>query len=109
MSVRKNQVFIGFKCDGEFRALVERAAGGDLSRFVRKALVEKLRALHIHVDPALAEPPSRLGKGGPRKKLTVLHLSDLRAAETPEPSTIPLPVSKPVRYSAKTKPKKAKL
>lgn len=108
MSARKNQVFIGFKCDQEFRSLVERAADGDLSRFVRRALVEKLRALKIHVDPGLAEPPSRLGKGGPRKKLTLLHLSDLRAAETPEPSTISTPPAKPVRYSAKTKPKKPK-
>lgn len=67
MAKRAGQTFIGFKCDAEFRARLVAASGGALSQFVRDAIIAKLRAMRIPVDASLAEPPSRLGKCGPRK------------------------------------------
>jgi hypothetical protein len=104
MSSRNNQVFTGFKCTADFRALVQQASAGDLSKFIRDALVEKLKRMHIPVDPALAAAPSRLGKGGPKKRAIVPFEQQppaLRAAETPE--SIPLPPSKPTNYRTKKK------
>lgn len=68
MSTRGNQVFVGFKCDAAFRAQVTAASRGEISQFVRDALIENLEAMGIRVDRALAEAPSRLRKGGPRKR-----------------------------------------
>lgn len=106
MTSRNGQVFIGFKCDTAFREEIARAAGNEpLSQFVRDALIERLRAMNITVPRALADAPSRLGKGGPRKlRIVPFQEQDARVAETPEPATIRTVPPKPVRYSAKTKP-----
>src|SRR5258708_280425 len=68
-----------------------------LSQFVRLVLIAKLRALGIEVRERLADAPSRLGKGGPRKKdelplaagpanREVLKISDRKPARYPFPS-----------------------
>ncbi|MDR3405139.1 MAG: hypothetical protein P4L99_21775 [Chthoniobacter sp.] len=83
MPTRNDQVFIGFKCDPDFRDRVASAAGSmPLSQFIRDALIAKLKAMNIPVPANLAAAPSRLGKGGPKPKNIVNHFPDrLRAAE----------------------------
>lgn len=83
MSARRDQVFVGFKCDPEFRAELERASGGALSQFVREALITKLQSMGIHVDESLASAPSRMGKGGPRKKVSTVPSQAATAINSP--------------------------
>lgn len=69
MKERRGQVLVGFRCDPELRKKIEVAAGGDrISQFLRDAVVAKLETLQLGVDPALAQAPSRIGKGGPKPR-----------------------------------------
>jgi hypothetical protein len=61
---RNGQVFIGFKCQSDFRDKIVDAAPGALSQFIRDAVLEKLARETDHVDKALAKAPSRVGVGG---------------------------------------------
>jgi hypothetical protein len=65
----RDQVLVGFRCDPELRGQIERALrGAPMSQFLREAVIEKLQTIIGPLDPRLAEAPSRLGKGGPKKK-----------------------------------------
>ena len=67
MADRRDQVLIGFRCDPALREQIEAALkGAPLSQFLRDAVVERLGQMSLPVDPALAQAPSRLGKGGPK-------------------------------------------
>jgi len=69
MRERKGQVLVGFKCEAELQQeIVAAAKGAPVSQFLRDAIVEKLHAMQMAVDPALAQPRSRAGKGGPKPK-----------------------------------------
>lgn len=69
MRERPGQAFIGFKCAPEFRdAMIAASSGAPLSEFVRAAVIEELKRIGIRVPRELAAPPSRLGKGGPKRK-----------------------------------------
>ena len=96
MRDRRGQRYVGFKCDPELRAQIEAAADGNLSQFLRDALVTKLNEMGIGVDSRIAEAPSRLGKGGPKKM--VQRIGD---------SVQEMPM-KPVKYSAEKPPRKKK-
>lgn len=57
----------------DFLAKVDKAmseAGyGNRAQFIREAIYDKLQKTGVKLERALAQPPSRLGKGGrPRKK-----------------------------------------
>jgi hypothetical protein len=66
----KDQVMIGGWFNRRFAAKVDSALGV-LSRsdFTRAALKEKLERMGIDVPDDESKPPSRLGKGGPRRKV----------------------------------------
>jgi hypothetical protein len=69
MKERRGQILVGFKCDPALQDEIRAAAKGvPLSQFLREAIVEKLISMNMGVDPALARAPSRIGKGGPKKK-----------------------------------------
>jgi hypothetical protein len=57
-------VFIGFKCQSDFRDKIVDAAPGALSQFIRDAVMEKLARENAVVDRSLAKAPSRIGIGG---------------------------------------------
>ena len=101
MPARENQQLVGFKCDPAFKAEIERAARPlSVSIFVREALIEKLRRMGIKVNAALAEAPSRAGKGGPKKKNIIAFD---RAAE--DANTLTPQRRGPVNYRNLKKPK----
>ena len=69
MRERKGQVLVGFKCESALQQEIFSAAkGAPVSQFLRDAIIEKLQAMQMNVDPALAHPRSRAGKGGPKPK-----------------------------------------
>jgi len=69
MRERKGQVLVGFKCEPALQQEIFSAAkGAPVSQFLRDAIIEKLQAMQMNVDPALAQPRSRAGKGGPKPK-----------------------------------------
>jgi hypothetical protein len=93
MRQRNGQVLVGFKCDPILQDEIQQAAGGmPVSQFLRDAIVEKLECMKRPVDPMLANAPSRKGKGGPKKKVTINqtgnkiaigHIENLSSASAP--------------------------
>ena len=47
---------------------LSKAGYGNRAQFIRDAIFEKLQTGDVKLSPGLAQPPSRIGKGGPRKK-----------------------------------------
>lgn len=78
-------VLVGFQCDPALKAEIVAAASPlTVSQYLRSALVEKLRRDGFRVSVALAEAPSRLGKGGPKKGGNRrAEESTLRTADSP--------------------------
>ena len=65
----ENQKMIGFWCEREFLELINRERGPlSLSQYIRQALLEKLKAVGVSVDPEIAMAPDRAGKGGRKAK-----------------------------------------
>ena len=72
---------IGFKCEPELREEIFQAANGNISQFLRDAILEKLQFLGIDVDPELFKAKSRKGVGGPKKTYMVSDSPSARIAE----------------------------
>ena len=72
---------IGFKCDAELHEEIFQAANGNISQFLRDAILEKLKLLGIDVDPELFKGRSRKGVGGPKKTYIVSDSPSARIAE----------------------------
>jgi hypothetical protein len=68
MESRTGQTFIGLKVSDELFKSVEKASKGrDKSQFVREAIAEKLQREGLTLKEEHILPPSRKGKGGPKK------------------------------------------
>lgn len=77
-------VLVGFQCDPALKAEIIAAASPlTVSQYLRSALVEKLRRDGIRVSESLAEAPSRLGKGGPKKGRRRTAEQTLRTSDAP--------------------------
>jgi hypothetical protein len=63
-------VMIGCWCENTFAAKIDAAAAGKgRSQFCREALTASLKDLGIPVDAWETNAPSRVGKGGPKRKI----------------------------------------
>ena len=66
----ENTKLLGFFADKELLGKVDEACKGLVrSQFLREAAVEYIIARGVDVPEHLKHPPSRAGKGGPKKKL----------------------------------------
>ncbi|MEQ1854386.1 MAG: hypothetical protein ABMA01_22685 [Chthoniobacteraceae bacterium] len=107
-------VLVGFQCDPALKAeSVAAAAPLTVSQYLRSALVEKLQADGSCVSEALAKAPSRLGKGGPKKKKrkTILITNNLEVpmmlneASADPLAGIDMSRKQVVKYGEQTKPR----
>jgi len=83
-------VLVGFQCDPALKAeIVAAATPATVSQYLRSALVEKLRADGFPVSDSLAEAPSRLGKGGPKRTARLdTKVASIRTSDSPAPLTL---------------------
>jgi hypothetical protein len=98
-------VMIGCWCENTFAAKIDAAAvGKGRSQFCREALTTKLKALGIPVDAWETNAPSRIGKGGPKRKIGRKEISSAarqiqqraaRRADAAAPHSAPAPAPAP--------------
>lgn len=88
----KDQKLVNFPARESFIALIEDgvklAASGDRSKFIRDAIVDKLRRLGIPVPPEVFSPPSRTGKSSrlPDRQMRDMVLSQESSSKPPSVS-----------------------
>lgn len=100
-------VLVGFQCDPALKAEIVAAASPlTVSQYLRSALVEKLRRDGFRVSLAMAEAPSRLGKGGPKQN----EEDTLRTSDSGPMAAIDPSQKRETKYGAprKTQPKKSR-